>query len=339
MKVYTSSELAEILNGKLSGEKDIKVSGLGDLEYAENGNVVCIFDDKYQKLPPASLFIVSKSFKLDNKPFIQVENPKKAFINLLNLFNQYKENGKKEFISSSAKIADNAVIGKNCIIKHNAFIAENTVIGNDCIIYPNVYIGENVKIGDNVKLKTNVVVEKGVIIGNNVTIHSGSVIGTDGFGYFKLEGEHKKIPHIGGVIIQDNVEIGSNVCIDRATINNTIIGRGTKIDNLVQIAHNCNIGENTIIVSQAGISGSCKIGENTIIAGQAGISDHVKLGRGSVVLSKTGVSKSFENENNVLFGIPAKPAGKMWKIIAASNKLPEIIKKLKKIESIINKEK
>ncbi len=337
MRKYNSCELAVILNGKLFAKEDIVISGIGDLKNAHKGDVVCLHKSNINEkfLPEASLFITDEKSTIQSIPKIIVNNTQNAFISLLNIFNPYNKNGVKEYISPTACIQKGVKTGKNCFIYNNVYISQNVKIGNNNKIYPNVYIGEDVEIGNNVTIKPNAVIENGVKIGNNVTIHSGSVIGSDGFGYFEINGERKKIPQIGNVIIEDDVEIGSNVCIDRATINHTLIKKGTKIDNLVQIGHNTTIGQNSVIVSQAGISGSCKIGNNCIIAGQAGLSDHVSLNDGTIVLSKTGVSKSFNEKNQILFGIPAKEAKSMWRILAAMNKLPDIIKKVNKIDKNI----
>ncbi len=334
MKTYSAYEIADIIHGKLFAEKDIKIKGISAPENAGEGDIVCFhsangFNDK---LPNASLFVIDEKYSFDLKPCIKVKNTKKAFIKLLNLFDPFRETISKAFISNTANIHSSAKIGKNCSIYHNVSIMQDVTIGDNCKLYPNVYIGDKVRIGNNVTLKPCVIIEAGVTIGNNVIINSGTVIGTDGFGYFDFQGKKEKIPQIGGVIIEDNVEIGANVCIDRATLSNTIIKEGTKIDNLVQIGHNSIVGKNCILVSQAGISGSCNIGNNCIIAGQAGISDHVELGDNSIVMSKSGVSKSFQEKNSMLFGIPAKDARKTKRIIASMNKLPELIKKVNKIE-------
>ncbi len=333
--IYTALELSEILDGQLKASPGLEITKISSPKKAKAGHVVCIFD-KIDELPPASLFVVSKNFKQDNIPTIIVDEPKAAFIKMLNLFNPYQDKYKEEFISKSAIIHTATNIGSKNYIHDGVVISENCSIGDNCVLYPNVYVAPNAKIGNNVVLKSGVVIEADVEIGNNVIIHSGSVIGSDGFGYMEVDGKRIKIPQIGNVIVEDDVEIGSNVCIDRATIDSTIIRKGTKIDNLVQIAHNCEIGEDSIIVSQTGISGSCKIGKSCILSGQVGISDHVEIDDGNIILSKTGVNKSLKGKNKIYFGYPATEATKMRKIIAIRNKLPKMYKKLKELEDKCN---
>lgn len=336
---YTAEKIAQEINGILKADANISITGIGEPEHASPGEIVCFFDkiDKFPVLPQASLFVVSDDSQTQNRPCIVVEKPKQAFIKLLDLFDPYKQSNGSGFISPDAAIGKHIVSGKNTKIFANVFIGDDVTIGDRCSIYPGVYIGNKVTLGDNVILKPSVVIESGTQIGNNVTIHSGSVIGSDGFGYIEVDGNHIKMPQIGNVIIEDNVEIGANVCIDRATLSSTIIKKGTKIDNLVQIAHNCHIGENCIIVSQVGISGSCNLGSNCVLAGQVGIADHVNLANGVIALSKSGIPKSVSEEKKVVWGYPAKEANEMRRIVAGTTKLPELIKRVKKIETQLEK--
>jgi UDP-3-O-[3-hydroxymyristoyl] glucosamine N-acyltransferase len=328
MRNYTAGELADILNGKLCYDSDIIINGLSSPENASEGKVVCLFDDYKPENcnVKASLFVASKKHSSTFKPSIEVISPKAAFVTLLEIFNPYKKEDNKNGISEHAFVSKTADVNKSASVHPGVHIGDECKIGKNTIIYQNTCIGKNVIIGDNTIIKANAVIESGCIIGNDVIIHSGAIIGSDGFGFFFDEGKHKKIPQIGAVIIEDEVEIGANTCIDRATIDYTIIRKGTKIDNLVQIGHNCDIGEKSIIVSQVGISGSSKLGKGCVVAGQVGISDHVTIDDNITILAKSGVNKSVFGKGRVLFGIPAKDALKMKKQLVYIEKLPELFK-------------
>ena len=235
-------------------------------------------------------------------------------------------------ISKNSAVSASAVINKNISIGDFSVISENAEIGSNTIIYPNCYIGRNVKIGEHCLIYPNVTIREDIIVGNNVIIHSGTVIGSDGFGYVPENNTLKKIPQIGIVEIGDNVEIGANVTIDRATTGKTLIGKGTKIDNLVQIAHNVQIGENSIIVAQVGISGSTKIGNGVTIAGQAGLIGHVTIGDGAIVAAQAGVIGDVPPKETVS-GYPARPHKQAMKLYALIQKLPELFEELKKLKS------
>ncbi|MCX8069158.1 MAG: UDP-3-O-(3-hydroxymyristoyl)glucosamine N-acyltransferase, partial [Thermodesulfovibrionales bacterium] len=260
---------------------------------------------------------------------IVTENHKSAFAKLLKLFytkgHTIKGISKKAIISKRAKLSEGVSVGAN------ATICEGAVIGKNAIIYQGVYIGKGVKIGDHSLIYPNVVIMDDCQIGNNVVIHSCSVIGADGFGYVYEDGIHKKIPQVGNVIIEDDVEIGANTTIDRATLGSTIIGKGSKIDNLVQIGHNVKIGKNVIIVAQTGIGGSTIIGDGVVIAGQSGISDHAEIESGSVICARSGVTGKLPK--NIYLGMPAKPFKKSARAYEILHKLPEFKDKLDKIEN------
>ncbi|MEJ7683996.1 MAG: UDP-3-O-(3-hydroxymyristoyl)glucosamine N-acyltransferase [Segetibacter sp.] len=266
---------------------------------------------------------------------IRVADPYSAFASLLHYYEQLKTqqlNGVQEpsFISPSSKRGDNVFIGAF------AYIGEASEIGNNVKIFPGVYIGNNVKIGDNSLLHPGVKIYHDCVVGKNVTIHAGSVIGGDGFGFApQSDGSFKKVPQIGNVIIEDNVEIGSNATIDRATIGSTIIREGAKLDNLIQIAHNVEVGHNTVIAAQAGVSGSTKIGNNVMIGGQAGVVGHIQIADGSKINAQSGVSKSIKTPKSTVTGSPAFDYTSALRSQAVTRNLPEMEKRLTELENKI----
>ncbi len=336
---YTVENLSNIVKGTVEGDGNEKIYGIAEYNKGKKGEITFVIDkNKYEEAlkTEVSAIIVTHDIEYRGKTLLKVDDPKFAIAKIAELYNPYEDIG-FEGISDKAYIGKNVKIGNNTTIMPFSVIQDNVEIGNNVLIYSNVFIGYNVKIGNKTVIKPNVVIYPGTIIGNNVIIHAGAVIGADGFGYTPHNGIHYKIPHIGKVIIEDNVEIGANSCIDRAFIGETIIGKGTKIDNLVQIAHNVKIGENCIIVSQAGIAGSTEIGKNVIIAGQAGIVDHAKIGDNVIVMAKSGVEDREVPPNKILLGIPAREALEQKRIFVSETKLPELLKKVKQLEEEIEK--
>jgi len=290
MKLTTVGELAALVDGSVVGDDSILISGISTIEDSRSGDVT--FAESARFMVPAarslaSAVIAPQSGPAIDKPMIRVKNPKFAFAQVLRVFAPEPKIYKG--IHATAQIHDTAVLGDNVSVHASAVIGENTVIGDNSVIFPFVYVGDNVKIGSNCVIYPHVVLHDDTEIGNSVVIHSGSILGTDGFGYMFIEDRHYKIPQIGRVIIGDDVEIGANVTIDKARTGSTRIGRGTKIDNLVHIGHNCTIGDHSVIVAQVGISGSVNIGKGVILAGQAGVKDHVNIGDGAIVGAKSGV--------------------------------------------------
>lgn len=334
---YTIKNLADFVGGTTEGDENIEISGIAEYNKGNKGELTFVIDKhKYEEAlkTEVSAIIVPHDFEFQGKSLIKVEDPRFAIAKIAELFNTYEKVG-FEGISDKANIGQNVKIGKNVTIMPFTVIQDDVEIGNNSIIYSNVFIGYNVKIGNNVVIKPNVTIYPGTIIGNNVIIHAGAVIGSDGFGYAFHKGIYHKIPHLGIVIIEDNVEIGANTCIDRAFIGETVIGKGTKIDNLVQIAHNVKIGQNCVIVSQSGIAGSTEIGNNVIMAGQAGIVDHAKIGDNVVIMAKAGVEDKNVPPNKVLLGIPARDALEQKRIFVAETKLPDLLKRVKQLEEEI----
>jgi UDP-3-O-[3-hydroxymyristoyl] glucosamine N-acyltransferase len=324
-----ASEIANLLKGKLTGE-DIDIKGIETPEKAKEYNISFVFDEKDIESCKAGVVVIQEGKERKSGSYINVSNVKDAFVFYLNKF--YPEQIKRiKGLSNKARIG-NSIIGKDVSIGDFAYISDNVVIGDGTIIYPNVYIGYDVKIGSNCIIYPNVSIYDRTEIGNNVIIHSGAVIGSDGFGYIEKEKKRVKIPQIGKVVIKDNVEIGANTTIDRGTIGETFIDEGTKIDNLVQIAHNVRIGKDCVIVAQVGIAGSTKIGDRVIIAGQVGIVDHINIGNDCIILAQSGVTKDIKN-GSIVCGSPAIERNKFMKERVLISRLEEIYERIKKIEN------
>lgn len=322
------AEIAKILGGELIGD-DIEIKGVGSIDDAKEGDITFSLNGKGIKTTKASAIILKEINKEIDIPIILLDNPKLGFCKLLSIF---KEERHPNTISKNASISENAKIGNNVAISDFAVISDGAKIDDETIIYPNVYIGRDVIIGKNTIIYPRAVVMN-ARIGNNVIIHPGCVIGSDGFGYVQDNGKYVKMPHRGGVIIEDDVEIGANTTIDRGTTGNTTIKEGTKIDNLVQIAHNCIIGKNCIIVAQVGIGGSVIIGDNVTIAGQAGISDHIRIGKGVIIAAKSGVIKDIK-EGKVISGFPAREHKEEKRVYGFIQRLPQLVERVKKLEKL-----
>lgn len=343
-KQLNLSEISKFLNGKLIGDEDKTVTGINSLEAAKENEITFITSKRYYTalLSTKACAVIVPSNWPDNLkidiPFIKVKDPYLAYARLASLFLEKKVNFFG--ISKDAYIADNCNISKCVAIYPHVYIGDNTTISEKVIIYPGVKIGENVKIGNNTIIYPNVVIYDNAIIGSNVIIHAGAIIGADGFGYAHDESGHIKIPHTGKVIIEDNVEIGANTCIDRAALNATIIKKGTKIDNLVQIGHNCIVGENCILVSHVAIGGSSKIGKWVMIGGQVGIADHTTIDDYVKIAAKSGVAQDI-SKGSIVSGIPAMPHRLWLKTTQLIKRLPELFREVKLIKeklSILEKE-
>lgn len=324
-------EIAEIISGEIKGDSEIEIKGVAGLADAMEGDITFLSDNRYLKdclSSKASCVIVREFIEDITKTQIKVKNPYYAFATLLDLFHP-KEKERKG-ISPLAYVSESARIGKGVTVYPFVFISDDAEIGEDTVIYPFVSVGKGSTIGSACLVYSNVTIREGVRIGNRVIIHAGAVIGSDGFGYVFEEGKHHKIPQIGGVLIEDDVEIGANVTIDRATTGNTIIGKGTKIDNLVQIGHNVRIGENTVIVAQVGIGGSTTIGKHVMLGGQAGVSDHAVIEDGTMVGAQSGVMGHLKQ--GIYSGTPVIPHREWLKASALFARLPEILKRIKEIE-------
>ncbi|MBU2258781.1 MAG: UDP-3-O-(3-hydroxymyristoyl)glucosamine N-acyltransferase [Candidatus Omnitrophica bacterium] len=337
----TLKEIAVLIDGEVVGDESIVVTGIAGIQEALPGDITFLSNSKY--LPfidrtQASAIITSRDIKSAKKPIIRADNPSLAFTKIVSLI--VPQEARPKGLHPTAIIGKKVVLGRDVALDAYVVIADGTVIGERTIIYPGCYIGADTKIGDNSVIYPNVSIREGSVIGNNVIIHSGTVIGSDGFGFVTVDGIHHKIPQLGKVVIEDDVEIGSNVSIDRARFDKTVIGKGTKIDNLVHIAHNVVIGKNCLIVAQVGISGSVTLGDNVVLAGQVGVVGHVNIGDNCVVMAQSGVSKSL-SANATVWGYPAKPVDTAKRTNACVQNLPRLYDTVselkKKIDKIDNK--
>ncbi len=327
-------DIADLIGGEIAGNEEIEITGVSGISNAKEGDITFLAGTKWLKgvkVSKAGAVLVKETIKELDKPQVVTANPQYAFAKLLSIF--YEKPHSFTGISKEAFVSEYADINNNATVYPFAYVSGGAKIGSGTIIYPFVFVGENGSIGDNCVIYPSVTIREGVCIGSRVIIHSGSVIGSDGFGYVFAEGAHQKIPQIGGVIIEDDVEIGANVTIDRATTGNTIIGRGTKIDNLVQIGHNVRVGKNVILVAQVGIGGSSEIGDGVILGGQVGVSDHVSIESGTMIGAKGGAMG--EMKKGIYSGILPMPHREWLKAMAVFAKLPELSKKIKEMEEKI----
>jgi UDP-3-O-[3-hydroxymyristoyl] glucosamine N-acyltransferase len=333
---FTAQQIATILEGEVFGNPNEEVFKLSKIEEGEKGSLTFLSNPKYQPYlytTNASIAIVNSTFQPEKElkiTLIKVENAYKSFSKLLEFYNEVKNNktGREvpNFISNTATIGENEYIGAF------TYIGENVKIGNNVKIYPNCFIGDNTTIGDNCVLHSGVKIYSETQIGNHCKIHSNCTIGSDGFGFApNAEGNYVAIPQIGNVIIEDYVDIGAGASIDRATLGSTIIRRGVKLDNQIQIAHNVEIGKNTVIAAQTGIAGSTKIGENCMIGGQVGIVGHIVIGNGVKIQAQSGISKSLK-DNEVVQGSPAFGYGDFNKSYVYFRNLPKIAATVNNLE-------
>jgi UDP-3-O-[3-hydroxymyristoyl] glucosamine N-acyltransferase len=335
------NEIAEKIQGDLTGNGLVVISGVSGMQEAKKGDITFLIDrsyKKYLKECKASAIILGKDINPDefkSKNIIITKNPALAYAKVIEMFHPRKINEKG--ISTSAYIAETSQISDEATIYPHAYIGEKSIIGKKAVIYPFVHIGDGVTVGEETVIYPHAVIYDKVVIGKRVIIHSGTVLGSDGFGYIWDGEKHIKIPQIGIVEIGDDVEIGANVTIDRASLGKTIIKKGTKIDNLVQIAHNVSIGENSIIVSQVGIAGSSTIGNNVVLAGQVGVRDHVIIGNNVKAAGGTGITKSVP-ENSLISGNPHMPHKEWLRFQGHLKNLPKLFNRIKKIEKKLQME-
>jgi UDP-3-O-[3-hydroxymyristoyl] glucosamine N-acyltransferase len=333
----TVRKIAQQLDATYEGNGDILINGVAGIRDATPGQLTFIANAKYYSEisnTKASVLIVPEDADIDFRPIIRCVQPKLAFIKAMVLFMPPKPQLEPK-IDRTAVIGKNVLLSKDVFVGAYAVIENDTVIGEKTIIYPGAYIGKSSKIGSETCIFPNVTIWENVEIGNRVTIHSGTVIGCDGFGYAESNGVQYKMPQLGTVVIEDDVEIGANVTIDRATMGKTWIKKGTKIDNLVHIAHNVVIGEHAVIVAQVGISGSAEIGNRVTLAGQVGVGGHLKIGAGTTVAAKSGVTKSIP-ANVCVSGFPARIHRGEQKTQAYVQRLPKLVEKVKQLENKIN---
>jgi UDP-3-O-[3-hydroxymyristoyl] glucosamine N-acyltransferase len=337
---FSASQIAAVIEGTVEGDPEVRISRLSKIEEGEPGTLSFLANPKYTPYiytTRSSVIIVNRDFSPDQpiaSTLIRVDDAYTAFARLLELYNQIKN--EKKGVSSLAFIAKSAVIGREVYIGEFAYVGENVVVGDHTRIFPQVFLGDNVKIGSNTTVFAGVVIYSDNIIGNECTIHGGVIIGADGFGFAPQQDKnYKKIAQIGNVIIEDNVEIGSNTTIDRATLGSTIIRKGAKLDNLIQVAHNVEIGENTVIAAQTGISGSTKIGKNCMIAGQVGFVGHLNIGDDVKIGAQSGVSGNLK-DGSIVMGSPAIDISNHRRALVHFKNLPEIVRRLDQLEKRLN---
>ena len=341
---FSAKQIAQIIDGIVEGDENILVSNLSKIEEGTIVTLTFLANPAYTNYiysTNARIVIVNKSFVLENPvksscTLIRVENAYESFAKLLELYNQI--NTEKEGVEQPSFVSSNAKIGENCYIGAFAYIGQNVSIGNHVKIYPHVYIGDNCKIGNNTTLFSGVKIYHDCVIGMNCTIHASTVVGSDGFGFAPNNEGHvfTKVPQIGNVIIEDDVEIGSNSSIDRATLGSTILRKGVKLDNLVQIAHNVEIGENTVIAGLSGIAGSTKVGKNCMIGAQVGVAGHLRIANGVKIAGQSGIGSSIDKEGEILQGSPAFNIGEFKRSYVLFRGLPKLSDKVSDLTKKIN---
>lgn len=337
---FTAQQIAELLQGNVEGNPEVKVSGLSKIEEGTPGSLSFLANPAYAQFiytTKASVVIINRDFEAESTiaaTLIRVDNAYQSFAKLLEVYNTIRRNKRgiedKSYIDASATYGDGVYLGSF------SYIGKDVKIGNNVKIYPNCYVGDNCIIGDNTTLFPGVKVYSDCVIGQDVTLHAGVVIGGDGFGFQPNQGNYQKVAQIGNVIIEDHVEIGANSTIDRATLGSTIIRKGVKLDNLIQVAHNVEIGENTVIAAQTGIAGSTKIGKNCMIGGQVGIVGHIQIADGVKIAAQSGVGSSINNPGEILQGSPAFAIGDYKRTYVLFRKLPELEKKIQDLQKKIS---
>lgn len=338
---FTAGQVAAIINGKIEGDAEQAVTSFGKIEEAREGQLAFLANPKYEDFlytSDASVIIISNTLELRqpiSATIIRVADPYSSFAALLDKYQELKTmqlTGIQQpvFMQPTVKLGEDVYLGAF------VYLGENVTIGNRVKIFPQTYIGDNVTIGDDSILHPGVKIYHHCVVGKNVKIHAGAVIGSDGFGFApQADGTFLKVPQIGNVVIEDNVEIGSNATIDRATMGSTLIKSGAKLDNLIQVAHNVEVGNNTVIAAQAGVSGSTKIGNNVMIGGQAGIVGHLQIADGTKINAQSGVSKSIKTPNTAVTGSPAFEYTSALRSQALNRNLPELEKRISELEQII----
>ncbi len=335
---FTVKQIAHLLNGEIKGDESLTISQLAKIEEGTIGDISFLANEKYEPFlytTHATAVIVGKNFeprKAYTTTLILVENPYTAFTQLLEEYQKMLDASKRG-VEQPSFVGEGASIGEGIYQGAFSYIGKNAKIGKNVKIYPQAYISDNVSIGDNTIIYAGVKIYANCVIGNNCVIHSGAVVGSDGFGFApQADGTYKTIPQLGNVILEDNVSIGSNSTIDCATMGSTILRKGVKIDNLVQIAHNVEIGENTVIAAQTGVAGSTKIGKNCVLGGQVGVNGHITIADGTKAGGKAGITKSVRKTGTALNGNPAFDATEYLRSMAVLRKLPALEKQIKALE-------
>lgn len=340
---FTAEQIAQLLGGRVEGNKEAVVHDMAKIEEATEGTITFLANPKYEEFiysTGATIALVNDSFAPTKSipkslTLIRVEDAYQCLTKLLAYYDQL--NNDKRGIEQPSFVDNTAQLGDNCYVGAFAYISKDVKIGNNVQLYPHVYIGEGVKIGDNVTLYSGVKIYHKCQLGSGCTIHSGAVIGSDGFGFApSAANNYQKVPQIGNVVLEDYVEVGSNTTIDRATMGSTIIRKGVKLDNLIQIAHNVEIGENTVIAAQTGIAGSTKLGKNMMIGGQVGIVGHLKLADGVKIAAQSGVGQDILEENTIVQGSPAFSIGDYKRSYVLFRSLPRLREQILDLQKKIN---
>ena len=338
---FTAEMIAGLLNGIIVGDKNATVSTVSSIDGGKAGSLAYLTNPKYEQYvytTEASIVLVDNTFEPKDEvktTLIKVENVGQCVLNLLEMYNATRP--RKTGISKLASINENATVGDDCYVGDFTVIEAGAKVGANVQIYPQCYIGDNVTIGEGTKLYPGVKIYEGCSVGKNCILHAGVVIGADGFGFAPREdGSFAKIPQLGNVIIEDDVELGANTCIDRAKTDSTIIRRGVKLDNLIQIGHNVEIGSDTVMSAQVGIAGTSKVGSNCFVAGQVGVADHVTIGNKVQIGSKSGIDKNVP-DGEIRFGYPALPGLQYHRSFAVFRQLPEMSQKMREMEKRIAK--
>lgn len=337
---FTATTIAGFLKGEIEGNPDIKVNTIAKIEEGIEGALSFLANPKYEHYiyeTKSSVVLVNKSFVPSGSvgaTLIRVENSYEAFASLLRLVDQARP--RKKGIHPTAIIETSAKVGSDVFIGPYTYIGENCIIGDGCSIYPHVYIGDNTRMGNNCTVNPGVKIYHDCLLGEGCIIHAGSVIGSDGFGFApQSDNEFMKIPQLGNVVLEDHVEIGANVTIDRATMGSTIIRKGVKLDNLIQIGHNVEVGENTVMAAQTGISGSTKVGKNCMFGGQVGLAGHIKIADGTKIGAQGGILGDVKEENTVILGSPAIELKQYLRSSVIFKKLPDIKVRIDSLEKEI----
>jgi UDP-3-O-[3-hydroxymyristoyl] glucosamine N-acyltransferase len=334
---FTASTIAGFLKGEIEGNPEAKVNTIAKIEEGHEGALSFLANPKYEHYiytTNSTIVLVNKTFVPTGKisaTLIRVDNAYESFASLLQLVDQARP--RKKGIHPTAVIEPSAKIGNDVYIGPYAYIGDNCLIGDGCSIYPQVYIGDNTRVGSKSTLYPGVKIYHECVLGEGCIVHAGSVIGSDGFGFApQSDNEYMKIPQLGNVILEDNVEIGANVTIDRATMGSTIIHRGVKLDNLIQIGHNVEVGDNTVMAAQCGVSGSTKLGKNCMIGGQVGFAGHIKIANGTKIGAQAGLLSEVKEENTAIIGSPAIEIRQFMKSSVLFKRLPEMKTKLDGLE-------
>jgi len=334
---FTAATIAGFLKGEIEGDPEIKVNTVAKIEDGQTGALSFLANPKYEHYiytTKSSVVLVNKSFIPSSKitaTLIKVDNSYEAFASLLTLVEEARP--KKKGIHPTAVIEPTAKIGTDVYIGPFVSIGENCIVGDGCSLYPHVALGDNSKVGKNTIIYPGVTIYHECIVGQGCIIHAGAVLGSDGFGFAPQDGsEYKKIPQIGNVVIEDNVEIGANVTIDRATMGSTILHKGVKLDNLIQIGHNVEIGENTVMAAETGVAGSTKIGKNCMIGGQVAINGHIQIANGTKIGAQSGILGEIREENTVLIGTPAIELKQFLRSSVIFKRLPDLKVKIDTLE-------